>query len=262
MKHVHCSFIIFIFLGFLNAHAAITKQEYDEVTEQVARIYNEIATESLDETPLLLVFNWETEVFTAKAQCKNPFKDNHILIVSGNVARKSLMTKEAFAGIACHELGHCLGGAPNFPGQSAFQGVNSVEGQADYWSSTTCLRRYFELESNNNLEWLKSQTVDPAAWKKCSEVYQDIQSQVVCVKTAMTGIALARIMESDQREFVTAASLSTPSTVQVSKIERYHPPVQCRLDTIFQGAISGARPQCWFNPNGQIHDIGKSDYSK
>ena len=141
------------------------------------------------------------------------------------------MTIDGYTLVACHELGHHLGGAPLFSGQD----WASVEGEADYFATTKCVK---------------------AMWGHASKARMDAASQVLAN-------TLARLEGSKNPK------ASTPDRSVVTSTFEDHPAAQCRLDTYLagvkcnaQGEFSmtdsrvgacddgtvGARPHCWFKP--------------
>ena len=60
----------------------------------------------------------------------------------GGLARHKLVTPDGFALVACHEMGHHLGGAPRRGGWA------SNEGQSDYYATTKCARRIWAEDNN------------------------------------------------------------------------------------------------------------------
>jgi hypothetical protein len=69
------------------------------------------------------------------------YRDGGELIVDLNKGMRfhKLIDSDSYALVACHEVGHHLGGLPVFVSSPV-----SVEGQADYFSSLKCMRRYLE----------------------------------------------------------------------------------------------------------------------
>jgi hypothetical protein len=183
----------------------------------------------------------------------------------GGMARKPHMTREAFALIACHEIGHHLGGAPHV------KGTVSNEGQADYFATLKCMRRFFADENNEAAiaKLPKSEFVET----ECTSEFSDRKDQLICIRSSQAGYTLANIM----REMRKAESISfrTPEKKLAKFMDSKHPAPQCRLDTYFngarcpvpesealshdsfytgtcdregEGANTGSRPRCWFNP--------------
>lgn len=89
-------------------------------------------------SPVVLDAKWESPYFGAGVSYyQNQFK----LMILGGTARIEGMTKDAYAAVVCHELGHILGGSPRqtIPGAE----WSSSEGQSDYFAATHCLPQYF-----------------------------------------------------------------------------------------------------------------------
>ncbi len=153
----------------------------------------------------------------------------------GGLARYTGMTQIAFTMVACHELGHHLGGAPRYGNNTEWA---AVEGEADYWASR-CMKEigFSDLQIKDASQTLAS-------------VLADLGGQ------------------SDP-------SPATPSKDVVKKVFEDHPEAQCRLDTYLMGNAcdqkgpmsksdprvnacfsyptartydQGSRPRCWFKP--------------
>lgn len=187
-----------------------------------------------------------------------------IIAMFGGLARHPKITADGFTAVACHELGHHIGGAPR-------DAWASVEGEADYYSTLKCLRRLWR--SDDNAKIIAGRTLDPNAVKQCEAEHRGRQDQLLCIRGAMAGLNLAAVLAS--LNGVAAPKTTTPDPRRVWRISEDHPAPQCRLDTYFQGALCrvpysqarsntsyrtgacadertyarGLRPRCWFNPN-------------
>ncbi len=249
---------LFIFSTGGNSYAEISQEESRDVIEKITNIF----TKNGNEPEIYFDLNWEYPKFVAKAKCNNYDGPKRKVLVSGEVARTSFVTKDTFALILCHEVGHCLGGKPNYADI-----YTSVEGQADYWSAHSCLAKYFK-KIPVTTDWINDSNIDPDILNTCSLVHTELMDKVACIKTIQTSLfAMKNNSSGDQ-----GISILTPSTVEVTKIERYHPPAQCRLDTLVSGALyipgidsknqvqASSRPLCWYNPSGIVHNRSESDY--
>ena len=69
---------------------------------------------------------------------------NHKVSIMGGNLTNEYMTLDSLALLVCHELGHFLGGAPKriYLDPEEDQEWNTVEGQADYFSTLKCMKRY------------------------------------------------------------------------------------------------------------------------
>ena len=191
--------------------------------------------------------------------------------ILGGLARHPMMTSDTLALIACHELGHHIGGSPT---KKAGASMMSVEGQADYFAGLRCLKRVFALEDNRDvLKKFPREIEAKAALEKCSLVYGNENELNVCLRIARASLEVGRLFQSLSKKG-TRVSLLTRDTNVVDKIFEGHPAAQCRVDTLMSGALCdkdlldqtsnkdenlgvcsqkngdqiGLRPSCWFVP--------------
>lgn len=183
----------------------------------------------------------------------------------GGMARHPKNTEEGFAMVACHEIGHHIGGAPQYRGDWA-----SNEGESDYYSTAKCLRFFYEHEDNE--AWARTATIDPLAVQRCSSQFSDRNEALICMRATVGAQALAAIM-SELDGSGKLAQLSTPDKKVVPRTSDMWPESQCRMDTVFSAATCtvdktielgekdarigacnqgvepfGWRPNCWFRP--------------
>jgi hypothetical protein len=158
------------------------------------------------------------------------------------------------------------------------------EGQADYFTTKDCLPRLWAPEHRQNAEFRKR--VRRAVRQQCDGVWKDVKAQNLCYRSAQTSEDFGTWLAA--RKQVKAPDLLAPDTSAVTATSRDHPSPQCRVDTLFQGALCpkrivpgvipgyvgnrvsldadviaanysctsgvGARPACWFVPNEPFHD--------
>ncbi len=186
----------------------------------------------------------------------------------GGLARHPLITREGFILVACHEIGHHLGGYPRYGGTSG-GGWASDEGEADYFSTSKCARIVFG-QMNTNLAWLQHASVDFQVRVQCNASFTTDQNQAaICMRSSMAGLSLARVLAA--LNSLPSVSFATRDTSVLPETYDGHPHAQCRLDTYFQGAICqksewerfgsgpgfgacearftnrGTRPACWYH---------------
>ncbi len=183
----------------------------------------------------------------------------------GGLARHPLMTREGFLLVACHEIGHHLGGYPRVESET----WASDEGEADYYSTTKCARIVLG-QLNTNLTWLQNAKVDFEVRTQCNASFANDQTKAaICMRSSMGGLALARVLASLGGN--PNVAFATPDKSVIAQTYDGHPQAQCRLDTYFQGAICqksewerfgsgpgfgaceanftkrGTRPACWYH---------------
>ncbi|OUR96726.1 hypothetical protein A9Q84_10315 [Halobacteriovorax marinus] len=137
-----------------------------------------------------------------------------VLIFRGMAHRREL-DRDALILIICHEIGHLYGGTP----YSNLANKLSLEGQADYFATQTCLPHALLSYKNENLE----KRIDQAM------------------------LNVGKFLANNRR--INHPSFDTPDTTQVEQMLRTHPEPQCRLDTYVAGLYSLGRPACWFREN-------------
>lgn len=240
--------------------ATIAKAKFDEVLDKVQNVYGPIVRQMGGN--LRITRRWTDGTVNAYA---NRQGSNWIITMFGGFARHPDVTADGFLAVACHELGHHIGGAPKIGRNWA-----SNEGQSDYFSVLKCLRRIFETE--DNLKALEGMTVDPAAEAACNSQHGSQKDQLVCLRSSLAAMSLAKVLAEGTPNGV--PKFTTPDPSQVTKTYDGHPQAQCRLDTLFEAALCrvpfaqdlsntnyqtgacvapndsrGLRPRCWFKPN-------------
>ena len=236
----------------------VTEQVFNEVLNEIETVYAPIVAQN--GARLVVQRLWQNNDFNAKAYRQG---NNFVIEMYGGLARHPDVTRDAFLLVACHEVGHHLGGAPKYNGTD----WASNEGQSDYFATMKCARKVFRRYPRT------PQNIDIEAENRCKE-HHSAQEKEICIRSAMGGLSLAKAMsrQSGGRE----PRLDLKDSRVVSSTQDSHPQPQCRLDTYFQGGLCetsdntnfddrnpnvgactyaqsedyGARPQCWFRPSG------------
>jgi hypothetical protein len=189
----------------------------------------------------------------------------------GGLARHPNMNKDAFTLVACHEMGHHLGGAPKVSSWWGGDDWASNEGEADYFASLRCLR--YMYNDADNSAFVQAGGIDPTLKTKCETIYDTQAEENLCMRIGMAGFVGASLFQT-LNENSAALNFATPDQNAVSQTADGHPAPQCRLDTYYQGGIcrhdltvdlsdtdatvgtcnestgqhDGLRPRCWFKP--------------
>lgn len=191
------------------------------------------------------------------------------VLVYGGYATSPHVTKDVIIRTACHEVGHHFGGTNFYPGDYFWA---AGEGQSDYYTTLKCLRMVFAEE--DNAAYLAKKNLDPYAIEKCDEVWgSQTKESYICQRSALAAHDWVAVQSGSHD----SVSFSKPSPKVIEKTTISHPAYQCRLDTMFQGALCavdhnerpnsedamkyaegtctrkenfevGTRPLCWFNP--------------
>ena len=243
----------------------LTEEQFNSIIDRVETIYNPIIS-GMGKN-LNIERNWDDGTVNAYAsQSGNNWK----VAMFGGLARHETITADGFATVVCHELGHHIGGAPKKASWWSSSWASN-EGQADYFGTSKCLRKF--MESDDNAAILAKMDVPAHVTKMCNAKFQNISEVNVCQRGAMAGLSLANLFRS-LRNMTEELKFTTPDASIVSKTNDNHPAPQCRLDTYFQGALcdvdaytdvdqrdakigtcnrvdgytDGARPLCWYKP--------------
>lgn len=239
----------------------MTEERFNEIIDKVEDIYSPIIKNNRRAT-LKINRKWDDGTVNASAQ---QFFNRYIVNMYGGLARHPVVTDDGFALVICHELGHHLAGAPknSFPMRWA-----SNEGQSDYFATLKCFRKVFENDDNSRI--IANIQVDSIAVEKCSEQWGNEEDKNLCIRAAMAGKSLAKLLAGGSR----SVSFKSPDRSVVDRTFNRHPKGQCRLDTYFQGSLCtisheidvsrrdakigtcnrstnhliGIRPLCWYKP--------------
>ncbi len=244
--------------------AGIGYSQFQKVIDHIEKVYAPIFSKM---SPRLTIQrNWHSETVNAFASLSYSWR---LIDIHGGLARHPLMTEDGFALVVCHEVGHHLGGFPA-PVVLSHAALSS-EGQADYFSTLKCLRRYFLRDDNQKI--VKNLAAPEKLIENCQESFRDKEDAAICVRSALAGLDFAKVSASLRgSDFPT---LMTPEKRIALVTDHDYPSPQCRLDTFVQGAIcpvamqednsetdetggvchafnnhtKGMRPACWFAPS-------------
>ena len=243
----------------------MTQAKFDAILDRLQEVYGEIISDH--GATLKINRRWDSGTVNASAQ---QLGSTWIINMYGGLARHDAVTADGFFLVACHEIGHHLGGAPKKGGWGGAWASN--EGQSDYFATLKCLRKTF-LDADN-LEYVAENEIDPIVEQSCHSQFSTETEIARCSRVAMAGLSVASLFKALRNE-PRKLDFSTPDPAVVSRTSHSHPGTQCRLDTYYQGAICdisdnqelddndyrlgsctrtagqtvGVRPRCWFSPN-------------
>lgn len=239
----------------------ITKAEFDAVLDRVDRIYAP-DIERLG-AKLQVRHLWDDPTVNASATQQGK---TWIINMYGGLARHAAINVEGMALVACHEIGHHMGGAPKI--SSWFSTWATNEGGSDYFATSKCLRRFFAEDDNKAI--VAQATIDPLVQETCTKQFTTEADQYICMRSSLAGDSVAVLFQALRKE-TTAPKYGTPDSRKVTRMDDNHPATQCRMDTYFAGLACSAsvneglsnddyrtgtcyaprdtvgnRPQCWF----------------
>jgi len=249
----------------ITAGPGVTEQQYNQIMDRIESLYSD----EVQKKGGKLVINrlWSDATVNSSAEEQG---GQWIINMYGGIARHPDTTVEGEALIACHEMGHHLGGAPKE--NSIFGGAWATdEGGADYFATLKCLRRFFAQDDNAAI--VAKATIDALVQTRCNSQFASAADKNICLRISLSGESVAYLFQDLGKE-PTPPQFSTPDTSEVSKTNDDHPATQCRMDTYFNGSVCavaasvpnsntdfkvgtcvqgtdtlGFRPRCWFNPD-------------
>jgi hypothetical protein len=242
----------------------ISEHDFNLVTGVLFKIYAPII-EDLSGLKFNMIADWQDGTVNAYATRS---VDSWNIHINGGIARAKGMTTDGLAIIVCHEIGHHLGGAPR---TFLYGGWPSAEGEADYFATSKCLKKYYAQLSVD-----ESFAIDSSIPEKvildCNTVYKNLADLKICVRSQKASLDFAHFLNllPGARNLV---MLGTPDTKVVKgTIFNEYPKPQCRFDTLYQGSLCsvhsnvatsetdakighcndeskpGTRPRCWYKP--------------
>lgn len=242
------STILLALLCLATATAAVTEQQADQVISRLKEIY---ASPFLEATFKDLVFFKDFRKFEKRAYIEEKSLFFRITLEKGLLNAKET-TSDSLALILCHEVGHALGGAPFKKSKTIDQSGetittmswSSAEGQADYYATSICMKKYFENDYNS--DFLHEKNIPSVVEVKCLR-FQDKEKENICKRTALAILPALEIINDSK----TPISFSTPDQTNSEATLLSYPSLQCRLDTYLNGAAGDERPRCWYLPGNE-----------
>lgn len=251
-----------------NLVGGISELQFNKVMDKMTSLYTSYVAKTGRQ--LVIERRWTDPTVNAYAEQNTPGIDR--IVMFGGLARHAETTEDSMALVACHELGHHMGGAPKkIDTVSGGTIWASNEGQADYWGTMKCLRHYFE--NDDNATAIKSMSIPSEVVSKCELIYKNSNEIAICERSAMAGLALGRLLNAITQG-TNSVSFTTPDKSIVATTFDAHPKAQCRLDTYYQASLcdhgfletvsntdpntgvcslvqgtnTGSRPLCWYKP--------------
>lgn len=156
------------------AGGGISEAQYNEIMDRIQAMYGPFLQQK--GKTLVIKRLWSDSTVNASAQQSG---NQWIINMYGGIARHPEMNYEGQALIACHEMGHHIGGAPKIA--SLFGGNWATnEGGSDYFAVMKCLRVMFEKDDNAKI--IGAATIDPTARAKCTAMYSTHSERDLCIR--------------------------------------------------------------------------------
>lgn len=217
--------------------ANMTEKEFNDIISKAERYYAPIVQSLGGRLDIKRL--WTDDTLNASAM---QFFGTWTVNMYGGLARHPEMTKDGFAMVLCHELGHHLAGFTFKKGGFSFGGVWAAnEGQSDYFAAHVCSRNLWQDEVDVNASFRP--TVRPNIQAACDAVWTTSADQDLCYRVNAGGESLAKTLAALAED--TVPTYETPDNNKVNATDSNHPRAQCRLDTTFKASLCDAS----FNDN-------------
>lgn len=221
-----------------------------------------------------VISDWEDPKVNASAWKKG---NSYNFKIFGGLYRFETITDDAFLLVACHEVGHLIGGAPTY---KPFNNASS-EGQADYFSVSKCFRKVVRGEDHETI--IKDTPLSPLALSECSKSFSsNSEEYLICLRTSVAIVAMANTFKAIS-DIAQVPQIDSPDPyVIMFTIFNGYPNPQCRVDTLFAGSLCqvsseiendfelalynqgncsvengdtrGLRPLCWYVPRSDNNE--------
>ncbi|RZA25816.1 MAG: hypothetical protein EOP10_05685 [Proteobacteria bacterium] len=189
---------------------------------------------------------------------------HQVSIMAGNLSKKT-MDMDSLRLLMCHEVGHFLGGGPRRIelDSNEDQTWNVIEGAADYFASTQCMKRV--LKGQDHVAALLVKVADETISNDCQANFPGTEDRLICERSLFASKKLIAFF-AKAKKVANTFGFETPDTSILEVTNPEHPDLQCRLDTYRAGALCAvdssvtmdskdlsigtcsSRPLCWFAP--------------
>ena len=200
----------------------ITEAEFNAIINGITDLYKDLAKSKGAKLEVNAL--WSNSTVNASA---NQMAGSWVINMYGGLARRPEVSKDGFALVVCHELGHHFGGFA-FGGS----GWAANEGQSDYFATQSCAKRAWGDQKDLNATFRDE--VGEYEKNACDDIYKTQPERDLCYRTAAGGLSLGRLLAALGGD--TEPDFRTPSTKRVRRTFHSHPEAQCRIDTYLAGA--------------------------
>lgn len=223
------------------------KSVYTEMEQTLIQIFTPYALKA-GYSRIKISTDYENTLYTGGVMVE----DNMINMVFGSEFNKAYpnLPEDAYAKILCHELGHIFGETPK---ADQINNPISPEAESDYFAGAVCLKKLFKAYPSKSI-----QIPDPIVSLKCQSVYKNQDDIKVCERIAMSGfnfftalrnslLKTKAIMPND--DFYGQPNFSKKET----RFFDYYPSLQCRTETIAEGAYCNTSENLWSSGEKNWH---------
>lgn len=236
--------------------SSVSEESFKLIPEKILALHQKIIKQ--EKLVISIDTDWVRPYFTAWARKDADRK--FTLSFWGGLARIPGMNDEGHAFVACHELGHILGGAPKIKINEFLW--SSSEGQSDFFASAICMKGFLKLKHQQKRLTVPDD-IPEIVYTLCRTTYEKEEDFLICLNTQKATKAFSLVLEH-LSQYTKTLDVTVPSPHVVKEtIHNSYPEQQCRIDTIFQGSLcqekhypcdnmTGSRPLCWYLPRPSL----------
>ena len=222
----------------------LTEEQFNKIIDKVEKVYAPVV---YNYGGILWIWRkWNDPTVNAGTyRVEGDF--NWYVNLYGGFARHPMITEDGFALVACHEIGHHIGGAP----KKEIEPIPfwaGAEGQSDYWTTLKCLRQVFAMD--NSQEAIANLNVPKIVITECQKSFKTDWESALCIRTSMAGLSVANVMADTQE--ISLPSFEDKDQTVATSTNKSHPSPQCRLDTYFQGSICPVSSYVWISQENAV----------
>ena len=216
----------------------VTEEIFNEVIDEAIAFYRPVIQQ---QGGMLWVRRaWKDDTVNASAMQLGKF---WLVNMFGGLARRPEVTRDGFAMVLCHELGHHLAGYPYVQAWAA------NEGQSDYFAAMGCARAlWYDKPATNKI---KADDVPETPRKLCDMKWKSDKEAKLCYRVMMAGKSTADLLGALKEQEV---FFDNHDETVVDVTNSKHPDAQCRLDTFMSGALCDAEWNHAIIPGKRLED--------
>lgn len=222
---------LFFFLFSIKTFASLSKDEFANIVISFQNSYPEhLIIINPNQPSSDFWWNQDAKHASYSQNKDSSGKITHYLFFFGGLARMNEMTPEGAVLILCHELGHGIAGPP-----LKMDSSSSVEGQADYFATNSCLPKVLSQLVTDRIP--PTDPLNLCQTDLCRRIFVGIASEIAVLRSNLP----AQDVQFGRSDPTQVNFINTSPT--------YYPSNQCRLDTFIAGVLDQDRPRCWWKEN-------------
>ena len=165
-----------------------------------------------------------------------------VITLTGKIPHNPHMNADGYAIVACHEIGHIVGGSP-YQNRSLTM-WSAVEGQADYYATNECMWHYVKRTKNDTP--FPKKLLDEQSTGLCHAFYAHNQEKLEGCLRIISGILAFKDYFNSTTSYANPVSLALYDPKVVNETLNKYPSNQCRIDTMIAGLLNLEKPRCWY----------------